>query len=184
MALFLRKFFTASSDLEPARRLYAAIVVQSRQPAFYEHCGVPDSVIGRFDMIALHGFLVMHRLKQGAREQFVLAQALTGIMVEDLDRNLREMGTSDLAVGKKVKRMAQGFYGRLGAYEAGLAGADDVLADALTRNLYAGAAPTPTTLAAMVGYVRREAGALAGQPWSALGQGAVRFGPPPEGVLP
>src|SRR3546814_11468363 len=75
-------------------------------------------------MIALHGFLVMHRLKQGAREQFVLARALTGIMVEDIDRNLREMGTSDLAVGKKVKRMTQESSGRLGACEAGLAGAE------------------------------------------------------------
>src|SRR3546814_20197457 len=114
MALFLRKFFTASPDLEPARRLYAAIVVQSRQPAFYEHCGVPDSAIGRFDMIALHGFLVMHRLKQGAREQFVLARALPGIMVAEIDRKLREIGTGALAVGKKVQRQKRGYYGRLG----------------------------------------------------------------------
>src|SRR3546814_14081559 len=113
----------------------------------------------------------MLRLKQGAREHVGRGRALTGIMVEDIDRNLREMGTSDLAVGKKVKRMTQGFYGRIGAYEAGLAGAEEVLADALTRNLHAGTAPSPGALAPMVYFVRRTAAAPAVKPWLALYHG-------------
>ena len=57
--LFRRKDYDAV-----ARRLYDAIVAQARRPEFYRDWGVPDTLDGRFDMIALHSFLVMHRLKQ------------------------------------------------------------------------------------------------------------------------
>ena len=45
--------------------MYDAIVAQARQPAFYAALGVPDTVSGRFDMIVLHAFLVLERLRQG-----------------------------------------------------------------------------------------------------------------------
>src|SRR3546814_8556350 len=54
-----------------------------------------------------------------------------------MDYNLRELGVGDLSVGKKVKQMAQGFYGRATAYESGLAAGEEAeLGDALRRNLY------------------------------------------------
>jgi hypothetical protein len=57
-------------------------------------------------------------------------------MFSDFDRALREMGTGDLSVGKHVKRMALAFYGRIHAYEEGLAGGDSALDAALVRNVF------------------------------------------------
>ena len=46
-------------------------------------------------------------------------------MFADLDRAMREMGATDIGVGRHVKAMARGFYGRIAAYERGLAEGDD-----------------------------------------------------------
>lgn len=174
--MILDRLFKSSPIRVAARRLYGAVVAQSREPEFYTRSGVPDTATGRFDLIALHGFLVMHRLKsaEGGAE---LARALSETLVEDIDRNLREMGTGDLSVGRKVKQLTQGFYGRMEAYEAGLAAPDTVLHSAVQRNLFGGeaAAAVPDIAA----YLRREAQQLAAQPIDALAEGIVRFGAPP-----
>ena len=46
-----------------AHHLYGAVVQHARRPEFYTVGGVPDSVDGRFDMIALHAALVLRRLR-------------------------------------------------------------------------------------------------------------------------
>ena len=43
--------------------VYDAIVASARQPKFYADMGVPDTLDGRFDMIVLHLFLVLDRMK-------------------------------------------------------------------------------------------------------------------------
>jgi cytochrome b pre-mRNA-processing protein 3 len=174
-------FFGGADRLDgPARGLYGSLVKQARQPGFYLHCGVPDTVDGRFDMILLHAFLVLRRLKRDRRHTAELGQALFDLMFADMDRNLREMGVGDLAVGRRIKAMAEAFYGRIAAYEAGLAD-DAMLADALKRNLYRKAAPAAPEIAGVVAYLRREAAALDAQPLAGLMTGTVTFGPAPTG---
>ncbi len=68
-------------------------------------------------------------------------------MFADLDRGLREMGATDMGVGKRVKEMAKGFYGRIAAYEKGLDGDDQTLSEALKRNLYGTVQPRPQAVA-------------------------------------
>ena len=41
---------TKSEVRDAAHRLYASVVAQARQPAFYTSFGVADTVDGRFDM--------------------------------------------------------------------------------------------------------------------------------------
>lgn len=55
--------FKPDPNAASAARLYDAIVTQARRPAFYAAGGVPDSIDGRFEMIALHGYLVLRRLR-------------------------------------------------------------------------------------------------------------------------
>src|SRR5690606_24946976 len=99
------------------------------------------------------------------------------IMFDDMDQNLRELGTGDLGVGKRVKRMAQAFYGRIAAYDAGLAQPDDVtLIAALRRNVYRHAPVDHTVVAMMAAYMRREIAALERQPYEDLRAGRVAFG--------
>ncbi|MGY9005502.1 MAG: ubiquinol-cytochrome C chaperone family protein [Alphaproteobacteria bacterium] len=117
--------------------LYQKIMAQSRQPAFYRDMGIMDSPEGRFEMLALHAFVVLRRLKSSGMDPDI-GQALFDLMFADMDRNLREMGIPDLRVGPRVKGMAKEFYGRVGAYETGLAegATDGLLVDAIKRNLY------------------------------------------------
>jgi cytochrome b pre-mRNA-processing protein 3 len=116
----------------PAETLYAAIVAAARRPFLYAQLQVPDTVDGRFDMLVLHMFLVLERL-QG--EQHVrLRQELTDEFFKDMDRSLREMGTGDLAVASKVRKMAEAFFGRIKAY--GEVADENALAAALARNVY------------------------------------------------
>lgn len=163
--------------------VYAQLVAQSRQPAFYLHCGVPDTVDGRFDMLALHAFLVIDRLAGQGAEEAAFAQALFDHLFADMDVNLREMGVGDLSVGKKVKQMAEAFYGRAQAYRDGLNSADTVvLSAALRRNLFRSSEPSRSEVDAMAAYVRRQHAAIAEMPAEELLAGEVRFGPAPSGV--
>jgi cytochrome b pre-mRNA-processing protein 3 len=162
-----------------ARDLYASVVLQARRAEFYLNCRVPDSVDGRFDMIALHAFLVLRRLKRDHERTANLAQDVFDIMFEDMENNLREMGAGDLGVSRRVKAMAMAFYGRITAYDAGLAGGDEVLADALLRNLYRqGECEDPKP---MCRYMRIEAEALDTMDTERLLRGEIAFGPPPGG---
>ena len=98
-----------------ARALYAVIVDQSRQPGFFTSWGIPDTPNGRFEVLVLHVFLVMHRMRDDA-DCANLARSLSEQAVLDIDRNLREMGVGDLSVGRQVKSLTEGLYGRLGVY--------------------------------------------------------------------
>ena len=162
----------------PAAELYAAIVAQARSPVFFRDLEVPDDIDGRFETLALHAFLVLERLKAGGDTSAGLAQALFDTFFEDMDRSLREMGVSDLGVGRRVKAMAQGFYGRIRAYEQGLAGTQEELADALRRNLW-GTVPAVSAahVAKLARYLHRQREALAKQPWAALSAGRIAFLP-------
>ncbi|NIR45903.1 MAG: ubiquinol-cytochrome C chaperone [Gemmatimonadetes bacterium] len=179
MSLF--PFFRRPKWQESAHRLYGRLVAQARRTEFYTALGVPDTPQGRFEMIALHAFLVLHRLKGETKAAARLSQAVFDVMFADLDQSLREMGVGDLSVGRRVKSLAQGFYGRAAAYESGLTTEDRTLIAALSRNVYATAAPTPTPtqMAAMAAYLRREAEALARQDTADFLSGRVEFGPPP-----
>lgn len=177
----LKKLFSRSPFDEAVRRCYLATVDQARQPGFYSDWKVPDSAIGRFDVIALHAFLVLHRL-QGEADAGKFAEAYCGVLFDDMDRNLREMGVGDLSVGKKVRKLAEGFYGRAEAYKAALAEGNGSLYDALDRNLYAKAGPDSETLSHVAGYIRRNVATLAGQDIAVLKTGHVVFAPLIEAI--
>jgi len=147
---------------EAADALYAKAVAQARHERFYSEGEVPDSLDGRFDLLVLHMFLLLRRLGAEGAATRRLAQSLFDLMFADMDQSLREMGVSDMGVGKKVKDMAKALYGRIEAYEPVLSDPAGLEA-ALARNLYRGAAPAPAILAAMARYVALQAQWLAGR---------------------
>lgn len=163
---------------EAAALAYQQIVAQARRPAFFLHCQVPDTVDGRFELICLHAFLYLHRLK-GEPSAAEVAQLFFDAMFGDFDRSLREMGTGDLSVGRQIQRMAQAFYGRIDAYQRGLNEGDSALQAALARNLFGTAPASDRSLAVMAAYLRREAAGLEGQDTAALAAGEVSFGAAP-----
>ena len=85
--------------------LYGAIVAQARDPRFYESYEVPDTVLGRFDLIVLHLALVLRRLREGDAAMSGLAQGVFDAFCRDMDHNLREMGVSDQGVPLQMCRV-------------------------------------------------------------------------------
>ncbi len=164
---------------EAARELYGRIVAQAREPGFYRDGGVPDSIDGRFDLIVLHVFLVMNRLKDEAEEGSALSQSLFDLLFLDMDRSLREMGVGDIGVGKRVKAMVQAFYGRIAAYDAALSADDEALRAALARNLFGTVEVETADLTGFCAYIRREAKTLDEQPPESLLKGQMTFGSVP-----
>lgn len=175
--------FGSASTRDAAERAYRRVVEQARRPGFFADCGVPDTVDGRFELICLHAFLYLHRLKREQQGAAALGQRFFDMMFADFDRSLREMGTGDLSVGREIKRMAEAFYGRIAAYEQGLTGDDLVLEAALQRNLFGTAPPIQANPQAIALYLRREAAGLARQGAGELLAGQITFGDPPGPLL-
>jgi cytochrome b pre-mRNA-processing protein 3 len=162
--------------------LYGAAVTAARDPAWYAELGVPDTLDGRFDMIALFAFLVIDRMREEPGEEPPqLAQAVFDAMFSDMDQNLRQMGVADLGVGRRVKRMWEAFHGRSSAYARALAAADDVaLAAALARNVWRTEEVVPAA-SRLARAVRRARAHLAAQPFAGLRRGVASF--PPAGAM-
>jgi cytochrome b pre-mRNA-processing protein 3 len=136
--MILRRFRHNSQD-RSIRDLYGAIVAQARSVAFYSAYGVPDTVEGRFDLIVLHIVLLLGRFDRDGSPVRGIGQKLFDVFCSDLDANLREMGTGDLAVPKRMRAFGEAFYGRQSAYLDALAASDDrELENALARNIFHG----------------------------------------------
>ena len=124
-------FKTKTIQRENALALYKACVDQSRLPVFYEDLQVKDTLEGRFEMICLHGALIIEWLYHLKQDE--LAQRFFDVMFKDIDLNLREAGVGDLAVPKRMKKMMKALKGRAFAYREGIL--SGTLEDSIARNL-------------------------------------------------
>ncbi len=124
---------------EEALPLYSAIVRHGRAEHWYVEGAVPDTVDGRFDMIAAVLAMVLIRLERDGAPAAPLTAQLTERFVDDMDGQLRQMGIGDIIVGKHIGKMMSMLGGRIGAYRTGLAAGD--LRPALGRNLYRAGMP-------------------------------------------
>ena len=164
--------------------LYGAIVAQARDARFYEAYRVPDTVLGRFDLIVLHLALVLRRLREDAAMQ-TLAQRVFDAFCRDMDHNLREMGISDQGVPRQMRRVGEAFYGRAQAYDAALGESGEAaLAQALARNVYAEAPEPQVAAVQLAAYVRHAVATLDRQPLEDVARGAVRFPEPAATLAP
>src|SRR5579862_3862228 len=115
-------------------KLHGEIVAAARRPALYVVLKAPDTIDGRFDVLALHVGLALRRLEALGGLGDEIAQELVNCVFRHFDDTLREMAISDTGVAKRLKGWAGAFYGRNAAYAAALdAGSRDELAKALSR---------------------------------------------------
>lgn len=166
------------SPRRAAPHLYTSVVDAARAPVFYRDLEVPDSIEGRYEMIVLHMVLLLRRLRAAGGKQGRLAQALVDYMAADLDRSMRELGVGDLSVGKFMKRLGEGLYGRAAAYDGALDKGDIVVLEmALARNIFDGESPGDQILAIFARYVQTQLDHLDGQPIEDIAVGTVDFLP-------
>lgn len=133
----LGNWFQPKKNRWAVDRLYQSIQAQALRPDFYYDGGARDNFSGRFEMTCLHGTLVFRRLRAAGAAGKGLAQDVFDALFDGFDEALRDIGTGDLSVGKKIRKMGEAFYGRAKAYEEAMDSADgDVeLSRSLMRNL-------------------------------------------------
>ena len=148
---WLKSLIGLAGRRRKAETLYEALVHLVRQPDWYTRGQVPDTVDGRFDVLALVLSLTFARLQKEGEAGVPFSKELLELFVDDMDNSLREMGVGDLSVGKQVQKMVSALNGRQQAYRAALASAESGaepadLAGALVRNVYRGENPGPKAL--------------------------------------
>jgi cytochrome b pre-mRNA-processing protein 3 len=154
-------------DRDEWRPLYGGVVAEARRPEWYSGAGVPDTVDGRFDMLALVLSLVMIRLEREGAWGREASARLAELFVEDMDAHMRQWGVGDVVVGKKVGGLMGALGGRLGAYR------EPDRSQALIRNLYRGEAPDAGRLAVAEAMTGALEGGLAIVPREALKEGRL-----------
>jgi cytochrome b pre-mRNA-processing protein 3 len=163
----------------PLRRtieaMYGMIVTQAREPLFYRDLGIPDRVEGRFDLLVLHLWMVLRRLKS-VQAGSALYQGLFDRFCEDMDGNLREMGVGDLTVPKRMQAFGEAFYGRSAAYDTAVGEGREQLALALSKNILDGEQIENARRLAY--YVEKAMATLAGLDDARIQSGSWRFPSP------
>jgi cytochrome b pre-mRNA-processing protein 3 len=164
---FLQRIFGGKRERAAWAPLYRAIVAEGRDPFWYRAGGVPDTIDGRFDLIAAVTALVLLRLEALGPAGRAPAVLLTETFVADMDSSLRQIGIGDYVVGKHVGRMIGALGGRLAAFRAG------DFAAAARRNIFHDTPPSEEALALVAGRLERRAAALGGLGLEALAQGRL-----------
>ena len=156
------------------------IVAQAREPLFYRHLDVPDTVDGRLDLLILQLWLVLRRLRtvEAGKGGKALSQALFDHFCDDMDANLREMGVGDLTVPRRMQKFGEAFYGRTAAYDLAWSESEARLAEALQKNILNG--KHPESAQRLAAYAARVAAALEVCDDAALLRLAWRFPAPLE----
>lgn len=166
------------ADRKAAERLYAACVGAARRPALYLALGVADTLQGRFEMLSLHLFALLHRLMHDPGDDPELAQLVSESFVADMDAAFREMGVGDVTVPRRMKTLYRSFAGRIGAYGKALEEGDAALAAAVARNVFPdGSGERHATALAL--YLNMAVKALREAELDALRRGDAPFPQPP-----
>lgn len=171
---FLKSLFGFGPDpREEMIPLYAAIVTEARDPVWYAEGGVPDTLDGRFDMVAAILSLVLMRIDAEGNAGRAPGALLTEVFIDDMEGQVRQLGIGDVVVGKHLGKMVAAMGGRLSAYRDAI---DDApaLEEALVRNLWRGE-PGPDAKPALVAErLRAIAAGLKATSWSTVLSGRLR----------
>ena len=160
------KLFRSRRGDDAVVSLNARVNAAARAPALYGPGFIPDTVQGRFESLAVHAVVVLRRLRALPDPAPELAQDFVDRLFLEIEHALREIGISDLAVPKRMKDYAKGFYGRAKSYDDALASGDDAgLVEALARNLGASHPDAPARLAT---YIKEADKRLAGLDLAAI----------------
>ena len=167
----LSRLFGDRRERSALRPLYDALVAAAREPAWYREGGVPDTLEGRFDMVAAMLALALLRLESEGDRAKAESVALTEVFIDDMDGTLRQIGIGDFVVGKHVGKLVGALGGRLGALREALSD-DAALEPAVRRNVFRDGPASDAQVAWVAARLRRLHERLAGTAMEPLLAGA------------
>ena len=106
------------AEANRAAPLYSAIVAAARRPEWYRDAGVPDSMDGRYCVLATLLALADLRLAAGGPAAQAIAPRLTEAFIDDMDAQLCQSGMGDPTLGKTVRGMVAGVSARIERWRA------------------------------------------------------------------
>lgn len=155
---------------------YGYLTSAARDPEFYRQANVPDTVMGRFEMLSailILYFRAAGRTNDAAR---AVAQNIVESFFEDLDHSMRELGIGDHGVPKRMKKMASMFYGRIDSYGKALDDRDEkALAAALKRNFHPEIEDPTLSMSVLAHYMLQTEASLSDVASTVLEEGALRM---------
>jgi cytochrome b pre-mRNA-processing protein 3 len=132
---FLFRGLTAEPALGAA--LFEALVAEARQVHWYLEGGVPDSLDGRFAVLATIMALTLVRLERDDERGDRMSVALTERFIEVMESEHRELGLGDPTLGKTVRKLVGMLARRTDQWRAACSGERD-WSDTARESLYKG----------------------------------------------
>ena len=143
MRAWLSRLVSSPRQLSP---LYERVVTEARLPHWYVDGEVPDTIDGRFAVLASLLALASVRLERGSEPAQRAGIDLTERFIADMDGEIRQLGIGDPSIGKQVGGMVGALGGRVGAWRRALSSEED-WEEVTIRSLYRGHAPGRPALA-------------------------------------
>lgn len=114
-----------------------AITTAARVPEPYLREWVPDTIYGRFNMVALVSTLALRRLRACGSGGRAIARKLTDRLFSDFDHSLREHGVGDASIARRIRKMGEEFFGLAKAVDGALeqGGPHKALAAVIQKNI-------------------------------------------------
>ena len=133
--MFRALFARLTGSPRRGQALFGLAVAQARQPSWFVQGEVPDTVNGRFAVLATIVALITVRVEREGQAGGEASVALTERLVESLDAEIREMGLGDPTLGKQVRRLVCAVSSRVDRWRA-LIGSDQPWTEEVRRSLY------------------------------------------------
>ena len=159
---------------EPPRgaALFESVTSIARQPHWYVEGGVPDSLDGRFAVLATVTALVLVRLEADGADGDAASVALTERFIHVMESEHRELGLGDPTLGKKVRKLVGSLAARTDLWRSAVSGQAS-WPSAVEKSLYKGDV-SPGALRHSQAALERLWTALRNAALSAIEEGRVR----------
>jgi cytochrome b pre-mRNA-processing protein 3 len=133
--------------------LFDAVTKIAREPHWYVEAKVPDTIDGRFAVLATVMALVLVRLERDGGAGDLVSVAVTERFIEVMESEHRELGLGDPTLGRTVRKLVGRLARRTGRWRSAV-NRDCDWVTATEDNLYKDAVP-PEALAHAAGRLQR-----------------------------
>ena len=166
---FLFRGLTA--DASAGAALFDALTAEARLPHWFVEGAVPDTLDGRFAVLATLTALALVRLERGGEPGNRVSVALTERFIHVMESEHRELGLGDPTLGRTVRKLVGMLARRTDLWRSALAGKID-WAEAARDSLYK-EDPPAEALAHAAGELRAFRERLDGAALGELEQGKI-----------
>lgn len=142
----LRNLFTGLTGRHKrGQALFDRAIEEARRTGWYLKGEVPDTIDGRFAMLATVIALMIVRLESGSASGQLASAALTERFIEAMDAEHRELGLNDPGLGRRVRTLVGSLGRRVDDWRSATSG-NCAWGETVRSSLYPGSSPPDRAL--------------------------------------